>query len=163
MPKMNIRPLTSKDRTAVIQILEDTPEFTPAEVALACELLDAYLDDPPGSGYYHLVAEEGGKVAGYVCYGPAPITEGTWDIYWIAVDRNIQGKGIGRELMAAAEKEIIQAAGRLILVETSSKAGYEKTNLFYQRLGYQEVCRITDFYMIGDDKIVYEKRFSPKP
>jgi ribosomal protein S18 acetylase RimI-like enzyme len=126
-------------------------------------LIDAYLDDPRGSGYYHLVAEEGAKVAGYICYGPTPITEGTWDVYWIAVDSNIQGRGVGRGLMAAAENKIVQAGGRLILVETSSKAGYEKTNLFYQKIGYFEVCRIPDFYMIGDDKIVYEKRFSPKP
>jgi hypothetical protein len=44
-------------------------------------------------------------------------------------------------------------------VETSSKPGYEKTNLFYQRIGYKEAARIIDFYMIGDDQIIYEKRF----
>jgi ribosomal protein S18 acetylase RimI-like enzyme len=159
---MNVRQFGSSDRSAVIQILENTPEFTPAEVALACELIDAYLEDPRGSGYYHLIVEDSGMIAGYVCYGPTPITEGTWDIYWIAVDRNIQGKGVGRELMTAAENKIFHAGGRLILVETSSKAGYEKTNLFYQRLGYKEACRIIDFYMIGDDKIIYEKRFIPK-
>jgi ribosomal protein S18 acetylase RimI-like enzyme len=159
---MDIRPLTAWDRTAVIQILENTPEFTPDEVALACELIDVYLDDPPGSGYWHLVAETEGQIAGYVCYGPTPITDGTWDIYWIAVDSSIQGKGIGRQLMAAAEENIIREGGRLILVETSSKPGYEKTNLFYQRLGYREACRIIDFYMIGDDKIIYEKRFTSK-
>jgi hypothetical protein len=61
--------------------------------------------------------------------------------------------------MEAAEAAIKQSKGRLALVETSSKPGYEKTNLFYQNIGYRETARITDFYMIGDDKVIYEKRF----
>lgn len=157
---MDIRPMTSKDKSAIMRILKNTPEFTPAEVVLADEVIDEYLFNPSESGYFILVALIDAKVMGYVCYGPTPITEGTWDVYWIAVDHNTQGKGVGKVLMAAAEEKIRQAKGRLILVETSSKPGYEKTNLFYQRIGYTEACRIKEFYAVGDDKIVYEKRFS---
>lgn len=157
---MDIRPMTSKDKSAIMRILKNTPEFTPAEVVLADEVIDEYLFNPSESGYFILVALIDAKVMGYVCYGPTPITEGTWDVYWIAVDHNTQGKGVGKVLMAAAEEKIRQAKGRLILVETSSKPGYEKTNLFYQRIGYIEACRIKEFYAVGDDKIVYEKRFS---
>ena len=153
--------MTPDDNPAVTRILKNTPEFTPAEVVLADEVISDYLLNPAESGYSILVFEMVSRVAGYVCYGPTPITEGTWDIYWIAVDHNIQGKGIGRQLMDAAETNIKNAGGRLVLVETSSKPGYEKTNLFYQRIGYTEVCRIKDFYMIGDDQITYEKRFTP--
>jgi ribosomal protein S18 acetylase RimI-like enzyme len=156
---MIIRPMTTKDKSPLIQILKNTAEFTAAEVVLAEEVIDSYLFDPANSGYYALVADTGARVAGYVCYGQTPITEGTWDIYWIAVDHKIQGQGIGRKLMEAAEREIIAADGRLVIVETSSKPGYEKTNEFYRRLGYIEACRIKDFYLIGDDKITYEKRF----
>jgi ribosomal protein S18 acetylase RimI-like enzyme len=156
---MIIRNMTHKDKKGIMQILKDTPEFTPAEVVLADEVIDSYLFNPANSGYFTLVAEIDSKTAGYVCYGPTPITEGTWDIYWIAVDHNIQGQGIGRKLMEEAEDKIKEANGRLIIVETSSKPGYEKTNLFYQRLGYTIACRIKDFYLIGDDKITYEKRF----
>jgi ribosomal protein S18 acetylase RimI-like enzyme len=156
---MNIRPMTSKDKSAVMRLLQNTPEFTPAEVVLADEVISDYLFNPSESGYFILVAQIDSSVAGYVCYGPTPITEGTWDIYWIAVDRNIQGKGIGKELMAAAEEKIRQAKGRLIVLETSSKPGYEKTNSFYLRIGYKEACRIIDFYAVGDDQITYEKRF----
>ena len=156
---MNIRPMTRKDKSAVLSILQNTPEFTPAEVVLADEVISDYLFNPTESGYFILVAEIDSAIGGYVCYGPTPITEGTWDIYWIAVDHNIQGQGIGRQLMAASEEKIKEAGGRLILVETSSKPGYEKTNLFYQRVGYKEAARIIDFYCIGDDQIIYEKRF----
>ncbi len=156
---MLIRPATKKDKPALIRILKNTPEFTPAEVVLADEVIEAYLFNPAESGYFILVAEIDAKVGGYVCYGPTPITDATWDLYWIAVDHNIQGQGIGKKLMEAAEKEIQQAKGKLILVETSSKPGYEKTNAFYQRIGYRQICRIRDFYAIGDDQILYEKRF----
>jgi ribosomal protein S18 acetylase RimI-like enzyme len=156
---MLIRPMLRKDKRAVMAILKDTPEFTPPEVILADEVIDSYLFNPANSGYFILVAEIETKLAGYVCYGPTPITEGTWDVYWIAVDHKIQGQGVGRKLMEAAEAKIRGEKGRLVLVETSSKPGYEKTNAFYQRLGYVETSRIKDFYLIGDDKITYEKRF----
>jgi ribosomal protein S18 acetylase RimI-like enzyme len=156
---MNIRPMNKQDKAALRKILKNTPEFTPPEVTLAEEVVSDYLHDPENSGYYTLVAEIDAAIGGFVCYGPTPITEGTWDIYWIAVDHNIQGKGIGRSLMSAAEDNIKRAGGRLVLVETSSKPGYEKTNLFYQGIGYKEAARIVDFYMIGDDQVIYEKRF----
>jgi ribosomal protein S18 acetylase RimI-like enzyme len=156
---MLIRPMTREDKAVTMRILLNTPEFTPSEVDLAEEVIDAYLFNPTRSGYFTLVAEDAPVILGFVCYGPTPITEGTWDIYWIAVDQNKQGQGVGRKLMNAAEEKIRQNRGRLILVETSSKPGYEKTNLFYQRIGYIEACRIKDFYMIGDDQVIYEKRF----
>ncbi|MBN1188762.1 MAG: GNAT family N-acetyltransferase [Dehalococcoidales bacterium] len=159
---MNIRPMAVRDKTAVQKILVNTPEFTPAEVTLAEQVLDECLQDPENSGYFTLVAETDSAVAGFICYGPTPITEGTWDIYWIAVDHGIQGRGIGRSLMTAAEENIQAAGGRLVLVETSSKPGYEKTNLFYQGIGYKEAARIADFYMIGDDQVIYEKRFKTR-
>ena len=155
---MNIRPMISKDKSALSQILRNIPEFTAAEVALAEEVISDYLSNLQESGYFILVAEKENTIIGYICFGPTPITEGTWDIYWIAVDLDIQGQGLGKELMKAAEEEIKEAKGRLILVETSSKPGYEKTNIFYQRAGYKETCRIRDFYAIGDDQIIYEKR-----
>ena len=156
---ITIRPMVRKDKRAIILILKNTPEFTPAEVLLADEVIDSYLFNPSESGYYILVAEQDSRIAGYVCYGPTPITEGTWDVYWIAVDHTIQGKGVGKLLMEAAEGKIRERKGRLVIVETSSKPGYEKTNAFYQRRGYVEACRIKDFYLVGDDKITYEKRF----
>jgi len=55
---------------------------------------------------------------------PTPLTEGTWDIYWIVVDNAFRGTGIGRALLRHAEQEIQNAGGRMILIETSSKDEY---------------------------------------
>jgi ribosomal protein S18 acetylase RimI-like enzyme len=127
-------------------------------VEVAEELIDSYLNDPVGSGYHILVAEVDSTVTGYICYGPTPLTEGTWDIYWEAVAPGKQGRGIGSALMKSAEKEIVRAKGSLAIVETSSTPLYEKTRNFYLGQGYEVICRIPDFYAPGDDKLILQKR-----
>ena len=127
-------------------------------MAVAEELIDCYLENPFDSGYHILVAEIDSTVAGYVCYGPAPLTEGTWDVYWVAVTREKRGQGIGSALMKSAEKEIVKARGRLSIIETSSTPAYEKTRHFHISQGYEIVARVPDFYVPGDDKLVLRKR-----
>ena len=141
-----------------MEILRDTPEFKPSEVVVAEEVIDGCLEDPVNSGYYTLIAEDGAGISGYICYGPTPLTEGTWDLYWEAVARTNRGRGIGSALMKSAGKEIRKAHGRLALVETSSTPAYERTRHFHSKLGYREIARIPDFYEPGDDKLILQKR-----
>ncbi len=143
-----------------MKILQNTPEFKPSEVVVAEEVIDSYLRDPEGSGYYVLVAEVASSVVGYICYGPTPLTDGTWDLYWQAVDQEKQRQGIGSALMEAAEKEIGKAEGRLAIIETSSMLAYEKTRRFHLSHGYEVIGRISDFYAPGDDKLILQKRLS---
>jgi ribosomal protein S18 acetylase RimI-like enzyme len=150
--------MRSADKAAVMGILKDTPEFKPAEVGIAEELIDAYLENPVKSGYLILVAAVESHIAGYVCYGQTPLTAGTWDIYWMAVDRESQGQGIGKRLLAAAEAAIKKSNGRLIVIETSSKPDYFKAQRFYSSRGYELHNRIADFYEPNDDKLTYLKR-----
>ncbi len=157
-PQPNIRRITRKDKPALIKILRSTPEFKPFEVAVAEELINASLDDPCGSEYYILVADVLGVSAGYICYGPTPVTLGTWDIYWEAVARERQGQGVGRALMVAALKEIKETGGRLAVIETSGIPSYEKTRRYYAGLGFETVARIPDFYAPGDDQLILVKR-----
>jgi len=150
--------MQKRDKPALMALLRSTPEFKPAEVVVAEEVIDGYLADPAGSGYNTLVAQDGTAITGYICYGPAPLTEGTWDIYWIAVATEEQGKDVGGVLLAYAEAKIKEAGGRLIIIETSSQAGYQKTSRFYAKHGYQAMARLPDFYSPGDDKIILQKR-----
>jgi ribosomal protein S18 acetylase RimI-like enzyme len=158
--KLNIRPMLLADKPALMAILRGTPEFTPPEVAVAEEVIDSHLNDP--DSYNILVAGVGKSVAGYICYGRTPLTEGTWDIYWLVVSPDKQGQGIGGALVASAEERISKASGRLIIIETSSKPGYDKTRRFYLARGYEIIGRIADFYAPGDAKIILQKRFDPE-
>lgn len=153
-----IRMMTTGDKLSIMQILRATPEFMPAEVVVAEEVIDSYLHDPSGSGYHIFVAEARFEITGYICYGPTPLTEGTWDIYWMATAPEHQGQGIGKALLAFAEGEIKQVGGRLAFIETSSKPEYERTRRFHYARGYELICRIADFYAPEDDKLILQKR-----
>ena len=158
-----VRTMLPSDRMALFNILETISEFTPSEVLVAREVIDSYLHDPRGSGYNILVAEIDSGVAGYICYGPTPLTQGTWDLYWMATSPGKQGQGIGSNLMALAENGIIESGGRLAIIETSSKPEYEKTRHFHLSHGYEVVARIPDFYAPGDDKLILQKRLKGEP
>jgi len=155
-----IRPMTTTDKPEIINILRALPEFEPSEISVAAEVIARFLADPAGSGYYFRVAVADELPIGYVCYGPTPLTRGTWDIYWLAVARNHQGQSIGRTLMKQAEADIKRMAGRLIIIETSSKPEYKRTRDFYHGGNYRLAGRIPDFYAPGDDKLILQKRLT---
>jgi len=155
--KPKIRQMQKEDKAALMKILQNTPEFTAPEVEVAEEVIDSYLRDGKSSGYYVLVVEDNSVVAGYICYGPTPLTDGTWDMYWQAVTHEKQGQGLGTALMEAAEKEIRQLKGRMTIIETSSTPDYEKTKRFHINHGYKLICRIPDFYAPDDDKLILQK------
>lgn len=146
-----LRPLARSDRSAIESILRATGVFNDAEIAVALELVDA----PSEVGYRFLVAECDGRVAGYACFGATPMTDGVFDLYWIAVDPELHGKGIGRRLMDATRDAVREEDGRMIVIETASKPSYDATRAFYLAYGCREVARIPDFYARGDDKVTY--------
>lgn len=146
------------DRDEVRRLVEATGFFRPGEVDVALELVDENLaKGDEGSGYHFLFAEREGKTLGYLSFGPIPCTLGSFDLYWIVVDPQEQGKGIGRALLRKAEREIASQGGRGIYVETSSLPLYLPTRIFYERCGYQIAGGFPDFYAPGDGKVVYAK------
>ena len=152
-----IRWCQKQDREAVVALLAETRFFRPDEMIIAKEVLDAGIKDGPSGHYQSYVIETSGRVVGWVCYGHTPCTVGSFDIYWIAVDKDCQGQGLGRRLMEFAERQIATQGGRLAILETSSRDIYQPTRGFYERLGYTQAARIADFYGPGDDKVVFTK------
>lgn len=154
-----MRELKPTDIVPLTRILETTGAFTPEEVAVAVELLQIVINDPRQQDYLVAVADLDNVVAGYVLYGPVPLTQGNYDLYWIAVDPQAQGSGVGRQLMVHVEDQVRQRNGRMICLETSSQGSYQRTRKFYDQAGYLEESRIRDFYKPSDDRITYVKRF----
>lgn len=153
--------MVAADRSAVADIIVSAGNFNAAEIECALELVDIYLTQEKQTDYRVLVAEDAGaRVRAYACWGPVPLTKGAYDLYWIATHPDARGRGLGRALMAEVEGRVRALEGRLLAVETSSKASYEDTVRFYRRLGYEQVSRIRDFYDVGDDKLVLVKRLS---
>lgn len=159
--EIHIRPMEPADRPAVAEIVAAVGNFHAGEIDVALELIDVFLRDKNQKDYYVVVATDPeSRVLGYACWGPVPMTRGTYDLYWIATHPKAQGRGFGRSLMTFVEGRVRQEKGRLLVLETSSKESYGNTVRFYRRLGYEEASRIRDFYDVGDDMLVFVKRLS---
>jgi ribosomal protein S18 acetylase RimI-like enzyme len=154
---INIRQMIKKDRKTILDMIVETEMFTTAEVDVAMELVDIYLNNKNQKDYNIVVAEEENEVLGYACYGPTPATEGTFDLYWIVVNPAHQNMGIGKKLLHYVEKKVFEAGGRLLVIETSSQQKYIPTQKFYINNDYKISAQIKDFYKPGDDRIIFTK------
>ncbi len=160
--RMNFEPLRATDRRRVHEILVATGAFADEEIAVALELFDS-VDHGPGIGpdYEFIGARDAeGSLLGYACYGLTPSTDGTYDLYWLAVHPSAQGRGAGRRLVEFMEQQLEERGARMLVAETSSRADYARTREFYQRAGFAEAARVRDFYAPADDRIIYTTRLT---
>ena len=147
----------------VRSLVASTGFFNPAEVDIAAELVSERLAKANRSGYHFILAERGSGLMAYACYGPIEGTQGSFDLYWIAVAPEEQGKGLGPQVFARAEAAMRKAGAKHIYVDTSTSDRYAPTRGFYQRMGFQEQARLPDFYGAGDGKVIYVKEISAEP
>jgi GNAT superfamily N-acetyltransferase len=141
---------------AALRVLVDSLDiFYPGEREIALELLEERLRLGEQSGYFFVFADAGNELVGYTAWGPVPLTQSSFDLYWIAVHPGYQGRGVGRALLAATERAVAELGGGRLYIETSSRAQYERTRTFYLRAAYREVARLESFYAEGDSKVVY--------
>jgi len=150
----------SGDLAGVRRIAESAGFFSPAEIEVAVELVQARLAQGVLSGYHFLFVDPdptSGESLGYSCFGPIACTVSSFDLYWIAVQDRFRGLGLGTLLLAESEAAIRSMEGSRVYVETSSRSHYDPTRMFYSRRGYRQEALIPDFYAPGDAKIIYLK------
>lgn len=94
---------------------------------------------------------------GYSCFGRVPLTEASYDLYWLVVDTDFQKKGFAKQLLNLTEKAVSAEGGTQLYAETSSMDNYKPARSFYQKVGFSECARQKDFYKKGDDKVTYVK------
>ncbi len=152
--RKDVRP---SDRETVRKIVEATGYFSGDETTMAVELVQERLTMGDASGYHFLFAEAEGAVIGYAVYGPCPATLHSYDIYWMAVYPDFQGRGLGRKLLAMCESLIREKGGRQVYMDTSGRAQYEPTRRLYVARGYLQAAYLPDYYAPGDAKITYVK------
>jgi acetoin utilization deacetylase AcuC-like enzyme/GNAT superfamily N-acetyltransferase len=145
----------------VRSLVASTGMFSSAEVDIAAELVTERLTKGIRSGYHFVLAERGATLVAYACYGPIEGTQGSFDLYWIVVAPEEQGRGLGTHAYARAEAAMRKAGAKHIYVDTSSSDRYATTRGFYQRMGFAEEARLPDFYGPGDGKVIYVKALGP--
>lgn len=150
---------TAADKAQIHDITARAGVFSQEEIDSVPEMFDEYLRyGTEGDGYHFLVYREGEQVLGYAIYGYRDLTDGVYDLYWIAVDLNARRKSVGRKLLTACEAAVRNAGGRMVIAETSGTAEYESTRRFYLGTGYVNEATIRDFYKPGDDLCIFIKR-----
>jgi ribosomal protein S18 acetylase RimI-like enzyme len=152
--RVTVRP---GDVEAVGALVRATGFFSADEEGIARELVAERLEKGEASGYHFLFAETAGRLAGYACFGPIPGSVHSFDLYWIVVDPAAQGRGLGRALLAEAERRMRQSGARRIYADTSSRPQYEPTRRFYEACGYRREALLEDFYAPGDGKVIFGK------
>ncbi len=149
----------SSDGEAINAITATAGVFNEEEISCVAEIWDEYLvHGAEGCGYHFLVYRAENQTRGFACYGYRDLTDGVYDLFWIAVDSQTRRGGVGRTLLGAAEEEIRKLGGRMVVAETSGTAPYDATRKFYENAGYRADATIKDFYRAGDDLFIYVKR-----
>ncbi len=151
-----IRYATYDDKKAIIAIAKAISLFSSQELESFGDLLTEYFDGNLHSDHFWIVCDDG-ETMGVAYYAPEPYAYGTWNLYFIAVHPEHQGKGCGKQLLRYVEQVLTKRGERLLLVETSGLPNFERTRAFYLNQGYEEEARIREFYKAGDDKIVFRK------
>jgi ribosomal protein S18 acetylase RimI-like enzyme len=155
----HLRHLTAADRGRIEKITRAVGVFRDDELLVALEVFDEAVRGAAGNTYSVVGADVDGDLAGWICWGPTPCTLGTYDLYWMAVDPEAQGNGIGKALLEEMERRLAGLA-RLIVIETAGRAEYASTRAFYRSRGYRPAATIADFYAPGDDQVVFVKYLS---
>ena len=160
---MLIRSPLLKDRETLANLLVDPQDnpFREEEVGCALELLEAVLLPPQGNTYEALVGVDSeDRPIAYACFGATPMTDATFDLYWMVTAAKVRWQGLGAQLLASVEAHLRGRQARSVRVETSSLEGKGGARRFYERCGYELVGLIPDFYRPGDDLVTLLKRLS---
>ncbi len=119
------------------------------------------LVPPEGNTYEgRILVDDADSAVAYACFGHTPMTEATYDLYWLVTAADKRGGGLGRQLLNGLEDELRGRGARLVRIETSSLEGQGGARRFYERSGYQLAGLIPDFYRPADDLVTLVKRLT---
>jgi ribosomal protein S18 acetylase RimI-like enzyme len=144
-----------------VEIARVTGAFKNSELDVLREVIQ---DSRAQSCQDYLMLDErsqDGAVLGFVILGSTSMTEFTWDVYWLVVNKDFHRRGIGKQLIKKTEQLVAQKFGRAVLrVEASGRPENLSVLNFYRSAGFVEAGRIPDFYSRGDDLVVFYKSVS---
>ncbi|MFI5915199.1 GNAT family N-acetyltransferase [Dactylosporangium sp. NPDC051541] len=133
---LQLRAVRRRDVDRLVGLLEQLGY--PTTGADVHERLDYLLDEP---SIRLIGADDGGELVGVAALGVLPMLEVTGRlgrVLALVVDERYRSLGVGQALVAAAEEQA-RAAG-CVKMEITSSRDRTRTQLFYQQLGYTDIC-----------------------
>src|SRR3954464_1708673 len=153
-----IGPIVPEETPTLVEMARGTDAFKPIEIQALQEVLDDYHHHNAALGHRAVAFERDRKTLGFAYFAEAAMTDRTWSLWWIVVERGTQAAGIGGEMLKYVERAGQQSAGRQLRIETSSLPKYELTRRFYLKHGYEQVAAVPNYYAHGDDMLFFAKR-----
>ncbi len=144
-----------KEDIPELKIVLDSSELFPSY--MLDDMISDYLTNESSTDIWFTTINQGKPISIGYC-APERLTEGTYNLYAIAVHKDYQGKGLGREMMDYIETLLRDSGNRILIVETSGKPEFELTRKFYDKCNYIKQATIPEFYDKDDDKFVFWKK-----
>lgn len=152
-----IRLTTPDDVKALIAVAEASGLFKPQQIDELSQMLAQHFDGAPNKYDLWFTDDDDGEPVGVAYTAPERMTEGTWNLYLIAIHPDNQRQGRGKAILGHVEKMLVERGERMLLVETSGTDDFDYVRTFYRNNGYEEEARIRDFYANEVDKITFRK------
>ncbi len=151
-----IRSITQSDLPDLKKVL-DSIELFPSE--MLDEMISDNFNNAETEEIWFTATENDTPIAIGFC-APEQLTEGTYNLYAIGVKSDMQGKGIGSEMMTYLENLLREKGHRILIVDTSGTEAFAMTRRFYEKLNYHQEAVIRDFWKEGDDKVTFWKKLN---
>ena len=100
---------------------------------------------------------EGGQAAAYLA--PEAAGPGVWNLLFLGVLPEARRRGLARALIAEVEQRLRAQGARMLLIDTSTEPPMAAARALYERLGYERVGLIPDYWGPGDGKLTFRRVF----
>jgi ribosomal protein S18 acetylase RimI-like enzyme len=157
LEKPMIRATEASDIPDILSLAVSSGLFPPEGTDELARIVSDSLSGELGPDHLWFMDFAKDEAVGVAYCAPERLTEGTWNLYMLAIHPDVQRQGRGTALVRQVERELASRGARILLIETSGLGTYDRTRAFYRALGYDEEARIRDFYSQGDDKVVFRK------
>jgi GNAT superfamily N-acetyltransferase len=156
-----IRIALPSDKNQMIELFSSVNLFDTNELEFMSDLIETFFTSSKEEGHYWVVNDDNG-INAVAYYAPESFGKNVYNLYFIGVLPQYQGKGVGGLMLKYIENHLKELNQRLLLIETSGLPSFESTRQFYIKNDYKLEATIHEYYKEGDDKIVFVKKFKIK-
>lgn len=155
-----IRRLKEEDVGEIAAFLRKIATLSEKEKRYAIADIQCYLSENEPDKYCFYSCIEGGKAVGFAAYSWVPTADRVFELDWLCVKLEYQGRGVGSALLNHVEEELKKVGARILYLETSSTVEYSEIRRFYDKRGFFNVGLIPNFWKVGDGKVIYVKELT---
>jgi ribosomal protein S18 acetylase RimI-like enzyme len=156
---VNVRPACAEDGSAIKRLAVSTGLMTVDEAeGFASDVAAATGEET----LWACATTGDGDVVGAAFCAREAFSDDVWNLLFIAVDPDAQGRGTGSRLLHYIEDQLVGTATALV-IDTSGQDAFVATRSFYAKHDYRQVAVIPDYFGPGDSKVTFWRALRTSP